>query len=85
MSTCAYGMAQHQRCSVPRWLVDLVVRVVQESGDPSNFDARRWAIEWIEEFNPALGGRRPKEFLSSAEGRSIVAGLILKMQSGAYA
>jgi hypothetical protein len=67
----------------PAWLVALVERIVQESGDPVDFDAVKWTTEWLEEANPALGGRKPAEFLDSGEGCAIVRGLVLRMQSGA--
>jgi uncharacterized protein (DUF2384 family) len=34
---------------------------------------------------PALQGRRPAEFMDTAEGQAIVANLLQRAQSGAYA
>lgn len=68
----------------PQWLVALVERIVQESGDPVGFDAGLWTSTWIGEPNAALGGRKPEEFLDSEQGRASIAGLVMQMQSGAY-
>jgi uncharacterized protein (DUF2384 family) len=56
-----------------------------ESGEPEGFDAATWTANWLEEPNAALGGRAPGEFMDTADGRSLVAGLVAQMQSGAYA
>jgi len=62
----------------------LVERIVQESGNPADFDAAKWTTEWLRESNAALGGRKPAEYLDSEEGCAIVRGLVLQMQSGAF-
>lgn len=59
--------------------------MVQESGDPSRFDAPRWTAEWLQRPHPALGGRTPGELLDTADGRALVADLLAQQQSGAYA
>jgi putative toxin-antitoxin system antitoxin component (TIGR02293 family) len=59
--------------------------MVKESGDPRPFDAAKWMAGWLEEPQPALGGKRPAELMDTAEGRGIVADLLARMQSGAYA
>jgi uncharacterized protein (DUF2384 family) len=66
-------------------LIDLVSRIVNESGNPEGFDAAAWTRSWIERRVPALGWRRPIEYMESEEGRAIVFQLIAQMQSGAYA
>jgi putative toxin-antitoxin system antitoxin component (TIGR02293 family) len=66
-------------------LIGQVQRVVAESGTPEGFDAARWTAQWLAEPNAALGGQTPGEFMDTADGRSLVAGLIEQMQSGAYA
>lgn len=66
-------------------LVGQVQRIVAESGSPEGFDAARWTADWLEEPNDALGGRRPGEFMDTADGRALVSGLVARMQSGAYA
>jgi putative toxin-antitoxin system antitoxin component (TIGR02293 family) len=66
-------------------LIGQVQRVVAESGTPEGFDAARWTAQWLAEPNAALGGQTPGEFMDTADGRSLVAGLVEQMQSGAYA
>ena len=59
--------------------------MVKESGNPRRFDAAKWVGAWLEEPQPALGGKRPAELMDTAEGRGMVADLLARMQSGAYA
>ena len=66
-------------------LVGQAQTMVQESGEPKGFDAARWDAAWIEEPQPALGGKRPRELMDTAEGRGIVSELLARSQSGAYA
>ena len=66
-------------------LIGLVERVVAESGEPAGFDAARWTGSWLEQPNKALGGKPPGDFMDTADGRALVAGLVAQMQSGAYA
>lgn len=66
-------------------LVDLVQRMVGESGNPVGFDASRWVEEWLEQPVPALGGVAPSKYMHSASGRKTVASLLAQTQSGAYA
>lgn len=66
-------------------LVGQVDQMVKESGNPHGFDAAKWVAAWLDRTQPALGSKRPAEFMDTADGRSIVSDLIAKMQSGAYA
>lgn len=66
------------------WLVSLVEQIVRESGDPTGFDARTWVEEWLSQPCPALGGRRPVEYMSTEDGRQVVRQVVEAMQSGAY-
>jgi len=66
-------------------LVGQVQVMVEESGKPKGFDAAKWFADWIEEPLPALGGRKPIEFMDTAEGRDLISGILRRMQSGAYA
>ena len=66
-------------------LVGQVSAMVRESGRPEGFDAARWVADWLDEPQPALGGRRPAELMDTADGRTIVSDLIARMRSGAYA
>ncbi len=66
-------------------IVGQVGRIVRESGNPEGFDAARWTAAWLERPSRPLGGRRPGEFMDTADGRALVSGLVAQMQSGAYA
>lgn len=66
-------------------LIDQVQAIVDESGDPTGFDAAKWLGEWIEQPLPALGGRKPSEYLDTITGQQYISSLIARMQSGAYA
>ena len=65
-------------------LVAQVQQTVQESGNPEGFDAGRWVAQFLDAPSPALDGRRPRDFMSTSEGRTVVSTLIAQMQSGAY-
>ncbi|GAA4332742.1 hypothetical protein GCM10023144_23130 [Pigmentiphaga soli] len=66
-------------------LIGQVIEMVEESGDPDGFDAVQWLWGWLNRPNAALGNTLPSELLDTVEGLEIVAGLLAKMQSGAYA
>ena len=66
-------------------LVGQVQHIVSQSGEADGFDAARWTAEWLEEASAALGGRKPGEFMDTADGRDLVFALVAQMQSGAYA
>lgn len=66
-------------------LVGLVEKIVAESGEPAGFDAAQWTAAWLQGPNNALGGKTPGDFMDTADGRALVAGLVAQMQSGAYA
>lgn len=65
-------------------LATLVQRVVNESGNPMDFDALAWTTNWLDRPLPALGGARPAEYMATSEGRALVETLVMRMQSGAY-
>jgi hypothetical protein len=66
-------------------LVHQVEKMVAESGNPEGFDARQWLAEWMERSIPALGGKRPAEYMTTTEGRALISQLLAMTQSGAYA
>ena len=66
-------------------LVGQVQVMVEQSGDPTGFDAAKWLGKWFERPLPALGGKCPAEYMDTSEGQQLVSSLIAKMQSGAYA
>jgi putative toxin-antitoxin system antitoxin component (TIGR02293 family) len=59
--------------------------MLQESGGPQDFDSARWLAGWLDRPLPALRGKRPGEFMDTAEGRALVSDLLAQQQSGAYA
>lgn len=65
-------------------LVGQVQSMVEESGDPTDFDAARWVSSWLERPVPALGGKCPEEFMDTTEGQQVVAGLIAGARGGAF-
>lgn len=66
-------------------LVHQVEKMVAESGNPEGFDAGQWLAAWMERSVPALGGKRPAEYMATAKGRALISQLLAMMQSGAYA
>lgn len=69
-------------------LVGQVQAMVEESGqvgEPRDFDAAQWVARWLERPLPALGGQKPAGLMDTGEGRGLVAQLVARMQSGAYA
>jgi len=66
-------------------LIEQVQAMVEESGNPAGFDAAKWLGEWLEQPLPALGGRKPSEYLDTVTGQQYISSLIARMQSGAYA
>ncbi len=66
-------------------LVGQVQAMVDESGNPDGFNAAEWVARWLEQPLPALGGQRPAELMDTPDGQRLVADLVARMQSGAYA
>jgi uncharacterized protein (DUF2384 family) len=66
-------------------LVHQVEKMVAVSGNPEGFDAGQWLAAWMERSVPALDGKRPAEYMATAEGRALISQLLAMTQSGAYA
>jgi len=66
-------------------LIGQVQAMIAESGDREQFDAGRWLGEWIGQPLPALGGRRPAEYLGDSAGREWVSQLLRQIQAGVFA
>jgi len=66
-------------------LVGQAQSLVQDSAGSQDFDAARWVAAWLDRSLPALSGKRPGEFMDTADGRTLVADLLAQQQSGAYA
>lgn len=66
-------------------LVGQVQTMVERSGDPAHFNAAHWVARWLDEANPALGGRPPADYMDTLAGQELVSSLLLKAETGAYA
>ncbi len=66
-------------------LVGQVEVMVRESGNPEGFDAGKWLNTWLNKPIGALNGRKPVEFMDTAEGQGIVSNLLAQIQHGVYA
>ena len=66
-------------------LVGQLQAIVEESGDPEGFDATEWLSRWLREPLSALGGEKPLSLLDTMEGQALVASMLAKVQSGAFA
>lgn len=66
-------------------LVGQVEAMVEQSGNPQGFDAGRWVGDWLQRPLPALGGKKPAEFMDTMEGQNLVARFLAQSQTGAYA
>lgn len=64
-------------------LATLVQRMAEESGRLKDFDSRAWLDQWLVQFVPALGNRRPLDVLDEPDGLESVRSVLLRMQSGA--
>lgn len=66
-------------------LIGQVQAMVEESGNPEDFDAASWTRKWLDEPHPALGGARPIDYLDTMTGQQILADLLSRNVTGAYA
>ena len=67
-------------------LLAQVEEIVGNSTSPeaTDFDATKWLGQWIERPQPALGGRRPVDLISTPTGVEMVSRLLGAIESGAY-
>lgn len=67
-------------------LLGIAQDIVQDStaAEAKNFDTVKWLGQWIERPQPALGGRKPADYLDTPTGVEIVSKLLGAMRSGAY-
>jgi uncharacterized protein (DUF2384 family) len=56
-----------------------------DSEGDQDFVAAQWVAQWLEHPLPALANARPADYMDTIEGQALVAGLLAKMQTGAYA
>lgn len=66
-------------------LIGMVEEMVEDSGDPTGFDAPTWVSNWLEQRLPALGGRKPVEYLDTIVGQEMLCKLLRQAQGGVFA
>lgn len=66
-------------------LIGQVQAMVNDAGNPEGFDAAAWLANWMEQGLPALGERKPSEYMDTAVGQALVSQLLDQIRSGAYA
>lgn len=66
-------------------LIGQVQHMVEASGQAEGFDAAGWVARWLERPLPALDGLAPATFMDTSEGQQLVANLLSRAQTGAYA
>lgn len=49
-----------------------------------DFDAKKWVRGWIRTPQPALGGQRPIDYMSTEDGRQLVSDMFERMSAGVY-
>lgn len=84
-SNALLSLEQGERVIGLAKLVGQVEAMVAQSGPMRDFNAAHWVNDWLDQPNPALGGRRPAELMDTVAGQEFVAGLLAQAQSGAYA
>lgn len=67
-------------------LLALARGIVADStaADAKDFDAARWLGRWLEQPQPALGGRKPADLIATPTGLEMVTRLLGAIESGAY-
>lgn len=74
--------------SIPPTVIGVLAAQVQsmvdESGNPDDFDVRSWLLDWLHSPVPALGGRCPADYVHSPEGIDLISRMLASAQTGAY-
>jgi putative toxin-antitoxin system antitoxin component (TIGR02293 family) len=67
-------------------LLGIARDIVDNSTAPEakGFDSAKWLGQWLETPQPALGGRKPADFIDTPTGLAIVTKLLGAIESGAY-
>lgn len=67
-------------------LLGIARNIVMNSKAPEarDFDSAKWLGQWLERAQPALGGRKPADFIDTPTGIEIVARLLGAIESGSY-
>jgi putative toxin-antitoxin system antitoxin component (TIGR02293 family) len=65
-------------------LIGFAAVMAQEAAGTGDFDPARWIASWLDKPLPALGGRRPAEFMSTRFGQALVDDLLERTTGAAY-
>lgn len=76
---------QGERVQGLQRIVGQVQTMVEECGDPANFDAAVWTGNWLLSPQPALGGGSGMDFLGTVTGQLLLSESLSRSASGAYA
>jgi hypothetical protein len=63
---------------------DIQARLEAQEDSPLGFDIDLWLQDWLQRPQPALGGRKPAELLSTEAGIASVRRALGSVLSGAY-
>lgn len=66
-------------------LIGQVEAMVAENPDAKDFDARAWLSKWLTTPLPALGDKKPVEYLNTIAGQTLVSSMLARMAEGVYA
>ena len=67
-------------------LLEVAERMLANSTAPEAevLDPVEWLDRWMQTPQPALGGKRPREFLDTPGGGAVIARVLGAIESGAY-
>lgn len=66
-------------------LIGQVEDIMADAEGVQNFNAAQWVAQWLELPLPALANAKPADYMDTIEGQALVAGLLTRIQTGAYA
>jgi putative toxin-antitoxin system antitoxin component (TIGR02293 family) len=66
-------------------LIGQVEAMVADNPDAKDFDARAWLSKWLTTPLPALGNKKPVEYLNTMAGQNLVSTMLARMAEGVYA
>ena len=73
-----------ERAAIIETLVAKLELIVEQSGNPTGFDARTWLNRWLHTPLPAFANRLPIDFIDTPDGVVQISAAISRMQSGAF-
>ncbi len=63
---------------------EIQAQIEAQADSPPGFDMDAWLQEWLQRPQPALGGRKPADLLSTEEGIESVRRALGSTLSGSY-